>query len=266
MNSSMLSRPSQTPAGRALLEKIDSAIRSISLSQQFVEHCYPTLIERQGLEDAGYREAFPHLLCDVSAKGRASSWCLSPAVCYHTFIALRGARLSPRAKITARNHCYRNERDVDPGRRQIEFEMRELVVVGEESWIEEQILWWKNEIGALASRSGIVASWKPATDPFFLPNSKGRALMQRLLNTKWEYSLRDGLALASINRHRDYFAKRFSIQSTTDLPVHSACIAFGLDRWAWAAGQRRSVGALNAGPAGIVENAGNCCESRARPL
>jgi hypothetical protein len=237
MNSSTPSRPNQTQSERALLEDIDSTIRSSSLSRRFVEHCYPTLIEKQGLEDAGYRDAFPHLICDVSAEGQACPWCLSPAVCYHTFIALRGARLSPRTKITARNRCYRNEREVVPGRRQIEFEMRELVVVGEASWIEDQIQFWESQIGRLANRFGIVATWKPATDPFFLPKSKGRELMQRLLNTKREYCLRDGLAIASINRHHDYFAKRFSIQSTTDRPVHSACIAFGLDRWAWAAGQ-----------------------------
>jgi hypothetical protein len=150
---------------------------------------------------------------------------------------LRGACLAPQTKITARNHCYRNEQEIIPGRRQIEFEMRELVVVGSESWIEDQLVRWEQQIGMVARRFGIVASWKAAADPFFLPTSKGKALMQRLLKTKQEYCLSDGLAIASINRHRDYFANRFSIRTVTGLPAHSACIAFGLDRWVCAVGQ-----------------------------
>jgi hypothetical protein len=235
MNRSILSRPSQTSVDRALLEKIDSTIRSTSLSQEFVEQWYPTLIDRNGLDTAGYRQAFPHLLCDVSTDGKPGSWCLSPAVCYHTFLSLRGASLPTGTKITARNHCYRNEQSVAPGRRQIEFEMRELVVVGPEPWVEGELLSWERQIGVIADRFDIAATWQAAADPFFLPASRGKALMQRLLRTKQEYCLSDGLAIASINRHRDYFAKRFSIQTTNDQPVHSACIAFGLDRWVWAA-------------------------------
>jgi hypothetical protein len=251
----MLSRPAQTRSEHALLETIDSTIRAACLSKGFVEQWYPTLIDRHSLDDAGYREAFPHLLCDVAIGDQASSWCLSPAVCYHTFIALRGACLAPQTKITARNHCYRNEQEIIPGRRQIEFEMRELVVVGSESWIEDQLVRWEQQIGMVARRFGIVASWKAAADPFFLPTAKGKALMQRLLKTKQEYCLSDGLAIASINRHRDYFANRFSIRTVTGLPVHSACIAFGLDRWMCAVGQGKNVDNANiADIAVIAEN------------
>ena len=56
--------------------------------------------------------------------------------------------------------------------------------------------------------------------------------MQRLLGTKIEWCLPDGLAVASINRHGAFFGDRFQIRDARGTPAHSACIAFGLDRWA----------------------------------
>ena len=56
--------------------------------------------------------------------------------------------------------------------------------------------------------------------------------MQRLLGTKIELCLPDGLAMASINRHGPFFGERFKICLGTGGSAHSACVAFGLDRWA----------------------------------
>jgi hypothetical protein len=81
---------------------------------------------------------------------------------------------------------------------------------------------------------GLAGEWHAAEDPFFLPMTSGKALMQRLLNLKVEYQWpgAGGLALASVNRHGTFFGKRFDITSPDGQPVHTACIAVGLDRWA----------------------------------
>jgi hypothetical protein len=42
----------------------------------------------------------------------------------------------------------------------------------------------------------------------------------------------NGLAIASVNRHGTFFGERFHISDESGAPVHTACIAFGLDRWA----------------------------------
>jgi hypothetical protein len=62
----------------------------------------------------------------------------------------------------------------------------------------------------------------------------GKALMQRLLKVKVEYQWPGpgGLALASVNRHASFFGERFGITMPDGQPVHTACIAVGLDRWA----------------------------------
>jgi hypothetical protein len=61
-----------------------------------------------------------------------------------------------------------------------------------------------------------------ASDPFFLPRARGKAQMQRLLGTKFELCLPDGLAIASINRHGAFFGDRFDIRLADGSSAHSA--------------------------------------------
>ena len=229
----------------AAFEKLDAKIRTWALSQGSAEESYPVLIDATTLGRAGYPDAFPHLLmapavaADPAQPFTASNvaltdWCLSPAVCYHTYASLEDRTLNPGLILTARGHCFRNEdaAALAPGRRQIEFQMREIVLVGAPAWIEERLATLQPGVENLARAFGLDGEWCPANDPFFLPRAAGKARMQRLLGAKIEWCLRDGLAVASINRHRDFFGERFHIRDATGAPAHSACVAFGLDRWA----------------------------------
>jgi hypothetical protein len=51
--------------------------------------------------------------------------------------------------------------------------------------------------------------------------------------TKRELCLADGLAIASINRHRSFFGEAYDIRYGNE-PARSACIAFGIERWLFA--------------------------------
>jgi hypothetical protein len=68
-----------------------------------------------------------------------------------------------------------------------------------------------------------------------LPAAAGKALLQRLCETKLEYQNRGpgppGLALASVNRHGSFFGERFGISDASGQPIRTACLALGLDRW-----------------------------------
>jgi hypothetical protein len=158
-------------------------------------------------------------------------YALSPAVCYHAYVRLAGRVLDSLERLTAQGCCFRNESECQPGRRQIEFGMRELIFMGQPGAIETVLSGAEAAIKEAAAAAGIAGSWAIASDPFFLSTSRGRALMQRLLNTKREFCLSDGLAIASINRHRSFFGERFSIRTSDGAFAHSACIAFGLERW-----------------------------------
>ena len=225
------------------LASVDSLLQRWSQGRGGREQHWPVLMEERTLHRAGYPDAFPHLLMTAcvaedpeaqSAKLRSSGWCLSPAVCYHAYAALEGSIIHGGLRLGARGHCFRNEvpGELKPGRRQIEFQMRELVLIGDKDWIERELADVQMEITGLATELGMTGSWEIASDPFFLPRAKGKAQMQRLMETKREYCLPDGLAIASINRHGSFFGERFQLSLSNGQAAHSACIAFGLDRWA----------------------------------
>ena len=128
----------------------------------------------------------------------------------------------------------RHEATIQPGTRQIEFEMREIVWIGASDWVEQQLAEGRRQLTALASDMGLAGEWVVAQDPFFLPAAQGKAFMQRLQETKLEYqSADDAVALASVNRHGPFFGSRFGIVDARGEPAHTACLAVGLDRWRW---------------------------------
>ena len=239
--------PQSAPARNArdlrILDWIDARVRSVATSFGAHEMRYPALIARNALEKAEYPEAFPHLLmsaCRSSAvvgEGEPDPWCLSPAVCYHAYAHFQGRVLDVPTLVTARGRCFRAEREASPGVRQIEFEMREIVALGSAAWVDTCAGAVQAAIGTLAEQLGLPGDWQPAEDPFFLPAAAGKALMQRMLKVKLEYQWprAGGLALASVNRHGAFFGTRFAITDGGGQPVHSACVAVGLDRWAYQA-------------------------------
>jgi seryl-tRNA synthetase len=243
----MTAAPIREHAELSQFEATDAAIREMALSEGARETAYPVLIARDVLRAAEYDRAFPHLLmagvtaCDPCTEPERlfnannlsePKWFLSPAVCYHSYAQFAGRALAGPVTLTARGKCFRNEdRTLSFGRRQIEFEMREIVLLGTKEWIEERLPAFQTQVEALASKFGFAGEWEIAEDPFFLPRAQGKALMQRLLKTKREFCV-DGLAIASINRHGTFFGERFHISDESGAPVHTACIAFGLDRWA----------------------------------
>jgi len=234
--------PIRTADQAAILDGIDQDVRDIALSLGAREMHYSALIARDVLQRAEYPQAFPHLLMSASRarcpEGDATEqvitdWCLSPAVCYHAYAHLAGHVIDAPVVLTARGTCFRCEKTTAPGVRQIEFAMREVVFIGPAGWVDAAADAARCRVEALARTCGLAGEWCAAEDPFFLPIALGKAVMQRLTKVKLEYQSidHDGLALASVNRHGPFFGQRFHITGATGEPVHTACVAIGLDRW-----------------------------------
>jgi hypothetical protein len=240
------SAPIRTWPDVEFVHLIDRTIRGLAVAMGATEFQYPMLIARDVLDRAEYPQAFPHLLLNATrakpdsdderstALVAESGWCLSPAVCYHTYAQLSQRQLCHPVIVTARGRCFRAERETSRGVRQVEFEMREIVLLGPREWIDGAADHFPRQIAAAAGQFRLDGEWVAATDPFFLPAAAGKALMQRLQKTKIEYQWphAGGLALASINRHGTFFGTRFGITDWCGEPVHSMCGAVGLDRWA----------------------------------
>lgn len=224
----------------------DTKINALADRLGATELTPPCLIAADTLRRAEYDKAFPQLLFGASPAAdpdrdpgelfahqnlAAPEFFLSPAACYHAYDHLQNRVLEAPQTLNLRARCFRNEdRALVPGRRQLEFDMREIVFVGAPDWIDAQIETVLPEVDQMAGDWGLETDWEGATDPFFLPRAGGKAHMQRLLGTKRELCIPDGLAVASINRHGDFFGERFGISSPDGAPLHSACLAFGIDR------------------------------------
>lgn len=242
--------------------ELDAGFRGWAAALGAVEHQFPTLIALADLQPVAYLRSFPHLANFTCSRGRetadlrrfaeqhgaagqvceADGWepmtqLLTPAACYHIYPRLAGRELNSDLVLTTACACHRREKAYRPLRRQWCFNMRELVCIGSPERIESFIEDAELRIADLLAQLGIDADWRIASDPFFDPCGDPKALSQQVAPTKRELQLADGLAIASTNRHRGFFTGAYEIRQA-GRTVHSACVAFGLERWLFALSER----------------------------
>ena len=239
----------------ALWHAVDRTILEWASALGAREHRYPSVIDVATLERAGQVESFPHQLTVLATLSAAShtqpqsephTHALAPAVCYHAYPELAGRALDPSPVVlAARGQCYRRERgDYAPLERLWEFSMREIIVVGTRSAVEDMRQQLMRQVAALVTRLELDASIETATDPFFLNTSSdaagtatlARRLTQQAGALKHEMLLTigaDGQAVAasSFNHHQQFFGERFEIRLADGSYAYSGCVAFGLERW-----------------------------------
>jgi seryl-tRNA synthetase len=230
-----------------LLQSIDRALLELAQKLGAEEHAFLPPVAVRDLRRIDFFSSFPHLCmlpatpADAEAFRQANSSdgplalaqtapveaVLSTAACYPVYPALAGATLPKR--VTVLGTCFRREERHERLVRQWCFRMREVVYLGDASGAAAFL----DEARAL-SRSfavglGVTISLGAATDPFFDPARSPRYLHQKLFPTK-EEMISDGVALGSLNYHRSFFGEAFGL-SAGGSPAHTACVAFGLERW-----------------------------------
>ena len=166
----------------------------------------------------------------------SSEIALPPALCYHVYERFAGKRLTTARLITLSGTCWRHEgSQIATLERQWAFTMRETVCIGSASDVEDFRQRMMRAAGALASRLDLDAGFLVATDPFFAPTARGKAIVQRVKGLKHELALPIGTdrstAAASFNNHEQFFGDAFSITVESGEPASSGCVAFGLERW-----------------------------------
>ena len=220
------------------------------------DYRFPALLPASDLEPISYLQSFPHLatfaVCgrrdDAALRkiarchGKAASLpvgddlfaatetLLTPAACYHFYPRFAGRSIAAPLHLTTRGQCFRCEDHYIPLQRQWSFEMREFVCIGDGPAVDDFVTARRSFIAALIDTLGICADWQPASDPFFDPQSDPKAVAQMLEPVKEELCIADGLAIASVNRHRAFFGESYDIRIGGSA-AQSACVAFGLERW-----------------------------------
>lgn len=236
----------------AILQLIDRQFTRWAAEQGAEEWQYPPLLRVADLRRVDFFRNFPHLCIPASglrpevlggyASGAHnadalpqthlsdSAHVLPTAACFNVYFQCRGQRLHTKTWRTTRVQCFRNEKYFQDLRRLWGFNMREIICLGEPGSFEHELTRLGEKIMEWARHLGLQLRSEVASDPFFDRNSP-RAIAQNIFPVKEEIVDTNGLAIASINRHRNFFGERCDISWQGERPVHTACVAFGLERW-----------------------------------
>ncbi|MFJ2743729.1 hypothetical protein ACIO3O_29230 [Streptomyces sp. NPDC087440] len=235
-----------------LYRAIDGVILGLAADWRAPEFRFPFLMRCQDLDTFDYYDNFPHLGLAATrldpgrlaaALGDAvrpveripaqvmepAAFALPSAACYSVYLNLRGAELPEEGVLrTTVGTCFRNEDHYRGLQRLLGFSMREIVCVGPEDTAKSHLVRAKQAVTALCGELGLDLKLEVATDPFFDKNG-GKAKMQRLFPVKEEFVV-NGLAIGSVNYHRNFFGERCGIRAGAET-AHTSCLAFGLERW-----------------------------------
>jgi seryl-tRNA synthetase len=240
----------------ASASQLDAMLRDLGRDFGADECRFPSMIAAAALAPAGYLKSFPHhatfaasasrdreVLATLAKNGACVpipaeslepvSHMLTPAACYHFYPRLAGRHLDQPLYLTTACQCHRREDRYEPLRRQWCFWMREIVCIGSRDTVEHFAARCQSQIDTCVRRLDLAVTWQTAADSFFDPAHDPKALAQMVEPSKLELCLPDGLAIASVNSHRSFFGECYGIRVADDA-AHSACVAFGIERWLFA--------------------------------
>ncbi|MEK0316184.1 amino acid--ACP ligase [Cohnella sp. 56] len=177
---------------------------------------------------------------DLNALARLSPYALAPAVCFHCYAELSDSRLHEPLVLTARGTCCRHEAAWRLGNHRLnEFSMREVVLFGDAAFIEDERKRFMEEAWDLFEALGLAGRMETASDPFYFSEESGKGQQQMMGNMKYELIVNAGadagsFSIASFNDMDTSLCKPFGVLDGGANPMHSGCMAFGIDRWVYA--------------------------------
>lgn len=229
---------------------------------------FPAMIPASYLEKVRYFKSFPHSLTFVShlredlavlENFSKSAHCqgetihmpdkaladvrnlLSPAVCYHNYLALAGKTLPKDPTITtAMGQCFRFESsNLDGLERLWNFSMWEVIFVGSKPQVLAGIAQAAKAGSHILQKLGLAFRIESANDPFFIGEFGTQMTYQYAYDLKYEFlaalPYKNGLfAVGSRNYHMDFFGRVNEIKTADGGVAHTGCVAFGLERLAYA--------------------------------
>lgn len=252
----------QSAFGGKMLElyrKLDQLFLRWAGELNAAEFMFPTFIPARELAKLDYFRSFPHLVTfpvtldadeenlkrfienksvdsnetiHLTAQAPIKD-ALTPAACYHFYVQFQGESLDAPRYVTTRATCFRRESYYLPLERQWSFSMREIVCIGTADEVKTFLKEQQDKVDRFFKEAALSVEWKTATDPFFNPSQSPKYLLQKLEPVKTEMVYQTGLAIGSINFHRNYFGEAFKI-SREGKEAFSGCVAFGIERWMYA--------------------------------
>jgi len=240
------------PEETTLLKALDGIFESWGIAQGAKSLTMPPLLPIQDLSRFNYFDNFPHqamLATSLNLEAlketsvdpsfrevptdylEPSALGLPSAACYAVYLHFQDQEVpADGTLITVLGRCFRKEGKYQPLQRLLGFHMREIVALGSQQYAAEHLEKFSSEILNFAQMIDIPLRKEAATDPFY-DRGGPRAVMQTLFPVKHEFCSQ-GLAIASVNRHRNFFGDRCRIKiKGLSGPAFTSCVAFGLERW-----------------------------------
>lgn len=240
--------PALSAGETGLLKALDAVLEGWGTGSGAQSLIMPPLLPVAALANLDFYDNFPHQALVASGLDlsrheqgrRPSSFApgdlepaalgLPSAACFAVYLHHQGQSLPEGRTVTVLGRCFRREEHYEQLRRLMGFHMREIVALGPAPFARAHLDAFEERITAFGAALGLKLVKEAATDPFY-DRGGPRALLQRLEPVKHEF-LADGLAIASLNVHRNFFGERCAItEAGSGAYVHTSCAAFGLERW-----------------------------------
>ncbi len=256
------------PLLTSLIEYFESRFLELAESFSAQPYRFPTLISARLLDRVNYFKAFPHSLSfvthlredleNIDQFAQHTHWegealnaskesfskieaLLSPAVCYHWYFSLADQQLKEEHLVgTAVGNCFRYESsNLTSLERLWNFTMREIIFIGHGDYVLEQREIGRQRMTIILEECGLAYRVESANDPFFIGEFRKQAAFQTAFQLKYEIRASlpfagRTLAVGSYNYHQDFFGRHLNITLPDGSPIHTGCIAFGLERMAYA--------------------------------
>ncbi|MCX7746877.1 MAG: hypothetical protein N2645_08295 [Clostridia bacterium] len=173
--------------------------------------------------------------CHIKSYMDDPQYCLKTSACSLLYPTLENMDFNEYGYFTVLGHCTRRETmNVVAFERLTEFQMREIIFVGDPEGVNQFYAFSTEFLTDLIKYFDLTADISMANDSFFVANYNKFKLMQLLGCNKYEANVLvphtgSKIAFASFNNHQNFFGRRFNFTYQGKTAV-SACIGFGLER------------------------------------
>ncbi|MGD2084897.1 MAG: hypothetical protein PVH61_01815 [Candidatus Aminicenantes bacterium] len=246
-----------------LIHAVDSLFRCIAEKLTAIPLHLPNFIQWDCMKKLGSIEEYPHRLFFLSSlvsdidkmeefqtAALSEDWtpghylsspgyCLKTSACSLLYPFIENKSFSQGTHYTMLGMCARRESlNTNSLERLTEFQMREIVYIGDEPGVKKFFDYSIELFKDLLQHFDLTGHIATASDSFFVSRYNKLKLMLMLGQDKYEAHVLipesdTTIAVASFNNHRNFFSKRFGFTFKGKEAV-SACIGFGLERLVYA--------------------------------
>lgn len=237
--------------------KLDQVLENFATKQfRAVKAKIPSIMRAKELEELGYFDNFkshltkciPHINLNENSKTKLTAYdnkndyYLAPAGCLPIYPKISNYSEHIPFCITALMSVFRYENGMWGKNRSWEFHCREMIFIGEPSYISDSFNTVHRMVHDIADKNSIKIEVKNVDDSFICDKRDDRRRdilkkIQQNMGLKNEISWKDpsgkDVAIASFNFHNHHFSEKYGWDDNKK--IVSGCIGFGLERWlcAW---------------------------------